>query len=131
MPLAIDTNVLLRVLVEDGTEQTARAKARFVASEIFVPASVLLETEWVLRSHLGLDRKGVNGLLSLLVRAPNTTVEAPERIFAAIEAHAKGFDFADALHLFAASDCEALCSFDKDFRRRANRLPNAVSVIDP
>jgi len=75
MPRAVDTNVLVRILVDDGTEQADRARQRFVTEEVFVPSSVLLETEWVLRSHLGLDRKALNDLLTAVARAPAMQLE--------------------------------------------------------
>lgn len=131
MPLAVDTNVLVRALIDDGAEQTERAKERFLAHEIFISTSVLLETEWVLRSYVKLDRTQVNELLAIVARSPHVEIEAREQMHSAIHAHQRGLDFADAVHLFAAHHCEALCTFDADFRRRARRLQSVISVIAP
>jgi predicted nucleic acid-binding protein len=49
----------------------------------------------------------------------------------AIDAHKRGLDFADAIHLFAAQHCEALCTFDTDFRRKAKKLSMALAVLAP
>ena len=131
MPLAVDTNVLVRALVNDATEQTERAKERFLAHEIFISTSVLLETEWVLRSYVKLGRTQINELLAIVARSPHVEIEAREQILSAIHAHQRGLDFADAVHLFAAQHCEALCTFDADFRHRARQLKSAISVIAP
>jgi predicted nucleic-acid-binding protein len=131
MLLAVDTNVLVRALVDDGTEQTDLAKERFLANEIFVSTSVLLETEWVLRSHVKLDRSQVNTLLTALASYPNVEIEARQRMLPAIDAHQRGLDFADAIQLFAAEHCDALCTFDSEFRRKAKVLGSPIAVIAP
>ncbi len=47
---AIDTNVLVRALVQDDPAQSAQASAVFRSGEpILIPTTVLLESEWVLR----------------------------------------------------------------------------------
>ena len=48
---AIDTNVLVRALVRDDTTQSARAEALLSEHRIFIPVTVMLELEWVLRSR--------------------------------------------------------------------------------
>ena len=131
MPRAVDTNVLVRILVDDGTEQADRARQRFVTEEVFVPSSVLLETEWVLRSHLGLDRKALNDLLTAVARAPAMQLENRTQMLQAIDAHRRGPDFADAIHLFAATSCDGIYSFDALFRRKAVKLNAPLSVLFP
>ena len=47
---AIDTNVIVRFLTADDLAQAAVARRAIEAGDIFIPTTVLLETEWVLRS---------------------------------------------------------------------------------
>jgi len=47
--LAVDTNLLVRIVANDDPEQVRRATSLFETERIFVPKTVLLETEWVLR----------------------------------------------------------------------------------
>ena len=47
--LAVDTNLVVRLLTNDEPAQAKRAAAAFAANEIYIAKSVLLETEWVLR----------------------------------------------------------------------------------
>jgi predicted nucleic-acid-binding protein len=52
LPVALDTNVLVRLLVNDDPAQAELAAACIDASVgCFVPITVALELEWVLRSH--------------------------------------------------------------------------------
>ena len=59
--LAIDTNVIVRIVTNDSPEQSPRARTLVESEDVFVCTSVLLETEWVLRSgydfHAGGDRR--------------------------------------------------------------------------
>ncbi|MGB3832833.1 MAG: type II toxin-antitoxin system VapC family toxin [Mesorhizobium sp.] len=128
---AVDTNVLARALVEDGTEQGRRALECIRDSEIFVPETVLLETEWLLRSQLGVSRAAVNTVLSKLLSLENVNFDDSTKIANVLSAHQEGMDFADALHLLSAQDCEELVSFDRDFARRAAKLALPVPVREP
>ena len=51
--LAIDTNLIVRYLVGDEPGQAARARRLIDNNDVFVCTTVLLETEWVLRSVYG------------------------------------------------------------------------------
>ena len=48
--LAFDTNIIVRYLTGDHPQQSRKAKALIDSEHIFVCTTVLLETEWVLRS---------------------------------------------------------------------------------
>jgi predicted nucleic acid-binding protein len=51
--LAIDTNLIVRYLTGDHPEQSPKARALIDSEDVFVCTTVLLETEWVLRSVYG------------------------------------------------------------------------------
>lgn len=131
MPHAIDTNVLARALADDGSTQTAVARQFILEHDVFVADSVLLETEWVLRSKLGLDRKAIGDLLASLMAAEGVTFQDRARLSRTVLAHRAGLDFADAMHLFAAEGCEAMITFDETFIRRAGKIEGAVEVRKP
>lgn len=63
--IAIDTNVLVRLLVRDDDVQARRAVALFEQNEIYVCKTVLLETEWVLRFGYELDGAAILDALHL------------------------------------------------------------------
>ena len=131
MPLAVDTNVLARALVEDGSEQTARALQCMRDNDVLVSETVLLETEWLLRSRLDLRRSKIDALFSRLLSLTNVLFEDRAKIVKAVLAHRAGLNFADALHLLNATGCDAMVSFDRQFARRAAGIAGTPSVREP
>ncbi len=120
--IAIDTNVLVRLLVNDDAAQTRRASALFDREEIGIAATVLLETEWVLRAAYRVPPPRIEQMLRAVLGLPKVSTQRPEAVAAALDAFAKGLDFADALHLFAGDKVETFYSFDSRLRQRAMRL---------
>ena len=131
MPSGVDTNVLVRLMVDEDSDQRRRARSRLEAGELFVSPSVLLETEWVMRSRYGLSPELVNRLMTGLVGNGNVVIGNETVVRRAIVAHGKGMDFADALHLYGATECEEFLTFDKDILRRAKTFADAPIVREP
>ena len=131
--IAVDTNVVVRLVTNDDPAQAALAAALFEAEPVFLSVSVMLETEWVLRSVYGLSRQTVANALLRLLENLTVTVEAPGRMDEALSAYAVGFDFADALHRASAADagCERIVTFDGRFRRLAAAHAGSVAVVAP
>jgi predicted nucleic acid-binding protein len=120
--LVVDTNVVVRYLTNDDDAQAARARRLLAQHDVFVPLTVLLEAEWVLRSVFGCPAAMVAGALRSFAGLPRVSVENPELASTALEWCERGFDFADALHLAAARAYEGFVSFDKALARAARRL---------
>lgn len=60
LPVALDTNVLVRLLVNDDPAQAEQAAELIDSSPAcFVPITVALELEWVLRGAYKLPREAV------------------------------------------------------------------------
>jgi predicted nucleic acid-binding protein len=116
---AIDTNVLVRFLTGDDPAQAARALKLVEAGAIFVPTSVLLETEWVLRSGYGFPTDRLVRALRDFAGLPGVTLEDPRLAALALDWVEQGLDFADALHLAAARGCTAFMSFDRRLAKAA------------
>jgi predicted nucleic-acid-binding protein len=129
--IAIDTNVLVRLLVSDDAAQTRRASALFDREEIGIATTVLLETEWVLRAAYRIPAPRIEQMLRAVLGLPMVSTQMPQAVAAALDAFAKGLDFADALHLFAGDKVEAFYSFDSRLRQRAMRLVGAPPVAAP
>ncbi len=118
---AVDTNVLVRALVRDDAEQAARAQALLTEAEVYVPVTVMLELEWVLRSRYGYGPKLVAQVLGKLTALGNVIVGEHQAVVAAAARVAQGWDFADALHHALSEGCEDFATFDSDLVRRAGR----------
>jgi predicted nucleic-acid-binding protein len=128
--LAVDTNVVIRILFGSDAAQSLRAKALLDNNQLFIPTTVLLETEWVLRAIYRLDAGFLAETLRSLVGLEHVSTEDPARIGKALDWMEDGLDFADALHLAGAQGCEAFVTFDKALTRKASRL-GSIEVRTP
>ena len=117
--IAIDTNILVRYLTGDNPAQSRMARVLVDRAEIFVGRTVMLESEWVLRSVYGYTAGQVCRALRAFAGLPRVTVESPAVLAQALDLAERGMDFADALHLLAATDCEAMATFDRGFIKAA------------
>ncbi len=120
--VVIDTNIVVRLLLADDPGQTARARQLLEAEVVFVPLTVVLETEWVLRKAYRLPGPQVLAALRAFAALPQVEVEAPERLARALNLSAGGLDFADALHLTSAAPDPRFATFDSDLVRTASML---------
>ena len=126
---AVDTNVVVRYLTGDHPEQAARARAAIDGGPVFASTTVMLESEWVLRSVYGFGGTEVAAALRSFSGLPNVSIESPVLLAEALDRAQMGMDFADALHLGAATRCEAMLTFDRRFIEMAGEAP--VRVMEP
>lgn len=126
--IAVDTNVVVRFLTGDHPEQSNKARALIEENDVFVSRTVVLECEWVLRSVYGYPTSDVCGALRAFAGLPSVRVEDLEMIVQSLDLAENGLDFADALHLSAAVDCDMFATFDQDFVKRAKQA--GLSKVD-
>jgi len=119
---AIDTNLIVRYLTGDHPLESAQARALIDDNQVFVSATVLLETEWVLRSVYQFPRPKFSAALRAFAGLPTVTLENAALAAAALDWLDGGMDFADALHLSKAGACEDFVTFDRKFARSAKKL---------
>jgi predicted nucleic-acid-binding protein len=125
--LAIDKTLIIRYLTGDHPAQSARAKALIDVEPVYVCLTVLLETEWVLRSVYGYSTAQIAKALRGFSGLPQVTVEDPTLAAQALDWLEEGMDFASALHLAKAVGCTEFVTFDRGLVRSANQ-PGAVPV---
>jgi predicted nucleic-acid-binding protein len=126
---ALDTNVLIRYVVRDDEVQLAAARRlirRCVADgrTLFVPATVTLELEWVLRASFQYAKEEVMEVLSTLFSAAELTFESERALEVALQLYRVGTaDFADCVHIALAAEAgeSPLWTFD----RRAAKVSGA------
>lgn len=122
---ALDTNVLVRYVVQDDSGQLAAAKRlieRCVGEgrSLFVPVTVALELEWVLRASFGFGKDDVLQVLSNLLSAAELAFESERALEVAVQLYREGTaDFADCLHIALAAEAgeQPLWTFDKNAAR--------------
>lgn len=118
---ALDTNVLVRYVVQDDSGQLAAARRlieRCVGAghSLFVPMTVSLELEWVLRANFGYVKDDVLQVLSNLFSAAELVFESERALEVALQLYREGTaDFADCLHIALATEAgeQPLWTFDK------------------
>jgi predicted nucleic-acid-binding protein len=127
--IAVDTNVLVRLVTNDDPVQSPRAARLFVEEDVFVSRTVLLEVEWVLRGAYDLPSSAIQSAFERLMSVPSVTLEDAAGVARALTWFGGGMDFADALHLASsAAPATKLCTFDKAFARRARKLGTTPAV---
>ncbi len=119
--IAIDTNVLVRLLVTDNPAQSKASQKLFASYEIFIPDTVLLETEWVLRAAFDLSPADICTAFRRICGLHNVRVSDGQLIAQVIDWHEAGFDFADAFHLALSKEQDALKTFDAGFIKNAKK----------
>lgn len=131
--VGLDTNVLVRFLVEDDARQSAAAAALIGdavsrSEPLFISDMVLCETVWVLSRSYRLARGQIVATLRDLLRGRHLYFNSPERILRALDAYAGGrADFADYVIREMAWDagCDAIATFDRDLlKEQGFVLPN-------
>ena len=130
--VALDTNVIVRLLTNDDPVQVARARTLLERETVWVGLAVLLESEWVLRAVYRLDRRVIGEALERFANLPQVVVEDDVRVRRVLELYGNGFDFADAVHLVAARSCaSAFATFDTSLAQRAAACGTKPPVIAP
>jgi predicted nucleic-acid-binding protein len=120
---AIDTNLLVRWITRDDPGQAARADA-VLTTECFVPLTVLVETVWVLNGRgYALDRSVIADLLDRVVATDSISLDHEPAVRWAIGRYRDGADFADMIHLVAASQVARFVTFDRRLARHAGDAP--------
>ena len=126
--IAIDTNVVVRLVVADDPRQTAAARRLLEAETVMVCTTVLLESEWVLRSAYGLSQERACKALKSFCGLSAVCLNDEERVAQAFDLCEGGMDFADALHVAAAVGSEAFATFDRALRKKAGQEFNGVKI---
>ncbi len=119
--IAVDTNVLVRLLTGDDQRQASAARSLFAEQEIWIAKTVLLETNWVLKSLYGFDEETTCAAFANLLGLANVRCEDAAGILSAFALVDAGLDFAAALHLSSRPPEAEFVSFDRALVRRALR----------
>jgi predicted nucleic-acid-binding protein len=114
---AIDTNVLVRLLLDDDAEQARAARSLQRAhAPLFVSHVVLAETAWVLASAYRFSRDKLRALLEMLLDTDGLVLQEPDIVQAALTAfRSSKADFSDCLILAIAQSAgmAPLATFDE------------------
>jgi predicted nucleic-acid-binding protein len=123
--IALDTNVLVRFLVQDDEAQSRAAAAAIARAgradeRLFVPDVVLCEVVWVLAASYDAPKAEIVGALRRLLYARQLTFRASDVLVRALDAYESGRgDFADYVigQDARAAGCDSVLTFDKALLR--------------
>ena len=127
---AVDTNLLVRYLVQDDREQARRTERIIEGESFLIATTVLLETEWVLRDVYGYSPTQVGEALRALIALPTVVLQSPETAVLALESMSQGWTSRRAPPCQRATNCETFYTFDKALVRRSKRQ-NRIRVAAP
>jgi predicted nucleic-acid-binding protein len=118
--IALDTNVIVRFLVQDDEKQGTAAKRLFEglteANPGYISREVVIEVVWVLERAYKLSRRQIVPAIEGLISSRELTVENAARVGHALNLYQKGgAGFSDRMILLASQDaqCSGLATFDK------------------
>lgn len=130
--IGIDTNVLLRFLVDDDPAQNDIARrwlsGRTTVDPVFISAVTIAETVWVLTRTLDYSVDVVSDMLRDLLASDAVSIEHGDELgFLLGESTPKKAEIAD--YLIAWSAERAGCSHTVTFDRRAARLVPSMDLL--
>lgn len=125
--IGLDTNVLVRILVDDDADQNQRARAllknQSLEKRYFIGAVVLAETDWLLRNRLGFTEQTIRRLVQAMLDTSQLNVEFETDLLAWLSAEGSSkVQLSD--YLISWSHRELGCSHTFTFdQKAASRIP--------
>lgn len=129
---SLETNVLARFFIDDADDpQAAKRRPAAVAAlaeRAYVPVTVLLELEWVMRGFYEMRPRDVSRVMRALAGIEHITIEDRNAVLSALDAFDAGLDFADALHVARSARAATFATFDRKLARKAKASGLALAV---
>ncbi|MES2832446.1 MAG: type II toxin-antitoxin system VapC family toxin [Pseudomonadota bacterium] len=127
--IALDTNILVRYLLNDSPAQTDIAENLLHGNKTCTaPITVFLELVWVLES-CECDRVEIAKSIRLLCGLENFKPQNFEALAYALPWYEGGMDFGDAVHLAMSANAKQFNTFDKAFVKVAETLKAYPKVV--
>jgi predicted nucleic-acid-binding protein len=117
--IALDTNVVVRLVVQDDEEQFGQAR-RLLEQQCLLGWTVLLELGWVLDAKYGMARENIVLALESLMAIETVNVPREDAVRWVLERYLAGADWADMVHLASCDPAvDAFVTFDRRLARQA------------
>ena len=125
--IGLDTNVVLRLLLNDDLKQRQRAvkaiqQAKVLSVRVTITLAVVLEMEWVLRSVAKMTKPQVLSVFDLLLESYDIEIDNEKALEQALHIYANAAaDFAECLFLaqYQRMGCQTMLTFDAKAARMA------------
>ncbi len=129
--IAIDTNILVRIVTNDDPVQAQRAVLVLQNQAVFISKTVILELEWVLHFSYSLKRNIIQATLQKILATDGFTIEQSSAVERSLLWYEKGMDFADALHVACSLHTDHFFSFDKKLIKKASQVNVGLTLLEP
>jgi len=122
---AVDTNVLVRLFIDDNSDQHHKVKEFFAnlgeSDQIYVSLIVVTELVWVLESSYEYSREVIAQIIEVLLETGLASFQNSVALFDAMKMYKNGADFADSLITALAIDagCSETLTFDRKATKKA------------
>lgn len=120
--IAVERDVVVRLLTQDDELQFNKSVEIFREQVVFIPDTVILETEWVLRFAYKLKPADICKGLRNIFGLSNVHLTNASLMAQVLQWHENGLDFADAFHLAQSQHCKEFYTFDDKFWKKAQGL---------
>lgn len=124
--IGLDTNVLIRYIMQDDPMQSPKATALIEALTTqergYVTVVSIVEIFWVLSKAYDLEKTQIVRIFETLLRARELTIESKDRVLMALRSYTKSnADFPDCLIESSAKSagCDRVLTFDIKASRQA------------
>ena len=129
--ISVDTNIVVTFLTERDDPSKDKVLDVMRHNLILVTATVLLESEWVLRAVYHVPRNEIELAFRRLQAMPNVSFYPSDAVAKAFKWNQGGLDLPDALHVSLSSDADAFVTSDMPLIKRSSALgviPHVNSV---
>lgn len=126
--ISLDTNILLRYLLDDHPVLSPLARSALEEQDCFVPLLALAETGYVLQSLYKASAAELLAFAQALLSSPRLTFENESRLPLALAGFKAGIDWFDAMLWAACPATHPLATLDRKFARKASMLGWAPPV---
>ena len=120
--ISVDTNIVVTFLTERDDPSKDKVLDVMRHNLILVTATVLLESEWVLRAVYNVPRNEIEQAFRRLQAMPNVSFYPSDAVAKALNWNQGGLDLPDALHVSLSSDADAFVTSDMPFIKRSSAL---------
>ena len=120
--ISVDTNIVVTFLTERDDPSKDKVLDVMRHNLILVTATVLLESEWVLRAVYNVPRNEIELAFRRLQAMPNVSFYPSDAVAKALKWNQGGLDLPDALHVSLSSDADAFVTSDMPLIKRSSAL---------
>ena len=118
-----DANIILRYILDDHEELSAKAAEIIENNTITLPIEVACEIVFVLQKVYRVERDKIQGVLSELITKGLVSLEKPELLLKALDCYGETkFDFVDCLPWsYHEVEQESIFTFDRKLEKYIQR----------